>query len=528
VKTKTKFFDSIRDLIASVRTTVARGVDVIQVHTNFEIGRRIVEEEQRGKGRADYGKEIVKALADRLTAEFGKGFSDTNLKLMRLFYLQNQHRIRQTPSGQLAILQPATGKSRSSPIGQSLTDELAILQTLTGKPAPPPPRPFTLSWTHYVFLLGVKNPAERSFYEIETGQQNWTVRELRRQFNSGLYERLALSRDKAGIRRLAREGQTVGQVRDLLKEPLVLEFLGLDERSRYSESGLESAIIGQTERFPAGNGQRLPLRRAPEAIYLRRRAFLRGSGFLQPPAALLCPPRSENRQDRSSGSRTDADVRELFRPLRENRRREFHHRHRTLQAEEQRRWWKSPCPRTPTSMRASINSTSPARTSCSKSYWNGSGSRMPAMNKSAAAKKPRVPTARIPVPSRRESRIVTLRAVSIEFPHPGEPGIDVDKRLHVVVAAGDLREAFHGRAQIGRVDDGRLPRRQLLEIAAEKWNAHAPDLEPRLALDVARDHDEGAPADEAGAGLSRSGIGDLKARIGRKRGGDADGGERKA
>jgi predicted nuclease of restriction endonuclease-like (RecB) superfamily len=120
---------------------------------------------------------------------------------------------------------------------------------VTGELGNPAHRPFALSWTHYVFLLRVKDPNERSFYEIEAGAQNWTVRELRRQFDSGLYERLALSRDKEGIRRLAREGQTVAQASDLLKEPLVLEFLGLDERSQYSESDLESAIISQIERF---------------------------------------------------------------------------------------------------------------------------------------------------------------------------------------------------------------------------------------------------------------------------------------
>ena len=228
MKTKGAFFAGIRKLISGARTSVARGVDLVQVHTNFEIGRRIVEEEQRGKDRAAYGAEVIRALADRLTGEFGKGFSDTNLKLMRLFYLQNQHRIRQSVTDQLDT--PA--------IRQSVTDQLG-----------PPSRPFTLSWTHYVFLLGVKNANERSFYEIEAGERNWTVRELKRQWNSGLYERLALSRDKKGIRRLAREGQTVGHVSDLLKEPLVLEFLGLDERSRYSESDLESAIIGQIERF---------------------------------------------------------------------------------------------------------------------------------------------------------------------------------------------------------------------------------------------------------------------------------------
>jgi predicted nuclease of restriction endonuclease-like (RecB) superfamily len=112
-----------------------------------------------------------------------------------------------------------------------------------------PSRPFTLSWTHYVFLISIKNPAERSFYEIEATDQNWTVRELSRQFNSGLYERLALSRDKRGIRKLAKEGQIIAKPEDLLKEPLVLEFLGLDEQARYSESDLESAIISQIGKF---------------------------------------------------------------------------------------------------------------------------------------------------------------------------------------------------------------------------------------------------------------------------------------
>jgi predicted nuclease of restriction endonuclease-like (RecB) superfamily len=274
VKIDTAFFDAIRELIAGARTTVARGVDLVQVQTNFEIGRRIFQEEQRGKDRASYGEEIIKALAERLTAEFGRGFSLSNLKSMRQFYLQNQDRIGQSMTGQfnsssksqsaigqLGIFQSTTGKSGSSQIGQSMTDELAIFQTAAGiSGASPigqsmtgqsgnPVRPFTLSWTHYVFLLGVKDPNERSFYEIEASGQHWTVRELKRQFDSGLYERLALGRDKEGIRRLAREGQTVEKVSDLLKEPLILEFLGLDERSRYSESDLESAIIGQIERF---------------------------------------------------------------------------------------------------------------------------------------------------------------------------------------------------------------------------------------------------------------------------------------
>jgi len=238
VKLTAKFLDDIHKLIVGARTTVARGVDLVQVHTNFEIGRRIVKEEQRGKDRAAYGKEVIKALAERLTDEFGKGFSTSNLAYMRSFYLLYPDR---TP-----IFQTPSGKLRTAQIDRTLSGRLPIFQTPSGKlksssTGPGPLRPFTLSWSHYVFLLGIKNPGERSFYEIEAGQQNWTIRELKRHFDSGLYERLALSRDKKGIRRLAQEGQTVGHSRDLLKEPLVLEFLGLDERSRYSESDLESA-----------------------------------------------------------------------------------------------------------------------------------------------------------------------------------------------------------------------------------------------------------------------------------------------
>jgi predicted nuclease of restriction endonuclease-like (RecB) superfamily len=111
------------------------------------------------------------------------------------------------------------------------------------------PRPFTLSWSHYVFLLSIKNPDERSFYEIESASQDWTLKELKRQFDSSLYERLALSRDKKGIRKLAKEGQIIANPADILKEPLVLEFLGLHESHRYSESDLETALIDHLEHF---------------------------------------------------------------------------------------------------------------------------------------------------------------------------------------------------------------------------------------------------------------------------------------
>jgi len=234
-------YERVSGLIIAARKTVARGVDLVQVRTNFEIGRHIVAHEQQGEKRAIYGKEVLKRLAERLTAEFGSGFSMTNLKLMRQFYLQYARRISQTVSDLSSL----------NGMGQTPSDQLAASgknQMLSGKAATAS-RSFNLSWSHYIFLLGIKNASERNFYEIEAAGQNWTLRELKRQLDSGLYERLALSRDKEGIFKLSKEGQIISQPRDILKEPLVLEFLGLTEQTRYSESDLETAIINQIEHF---------------------------------------------------------------------------------------------------------------------------------------------------------------------------------------------------------------------------------------------------------------------------------------
>lgn len=227
-------FERIRSLVWAARQTVARGVDLVQVHTSFEIGRHLVEHEQQGGHRAGYGKGLLDDLAARLTAEFGRGFSRSNVALMRSFYLAYADRA--------AIVQTASGKSAASPAAAL---QRSIVQNASGQL----PRPFALSWSHYVFLLGIKNNDERSFYEIEATDQGWNLRELKRQFDSSLYERLALSRDKAGIRRLAQEGQIVSRPADVLKEPLVLEFLGLSEQASYSESDLEAAIINEVGRF---------------------------------------------------------------------------------------------------------------------------------------------------------------------------------------------------------------------------------------------------------------------------------------
>jgi predicted nuclease of restriction endonuclease-like (RecB) superfamily len=243
----TPLYEAIRSLVLSARQSAARGVNLLQVYTNYEIGRRIIDQEQQGADRAQYGKELLNELAARLSGEFGSGFSVSNLRYMRQFYLAYPERIapiRQTASGEFtetAMIQTLSGQFPSFPIHQTLSGELQTLAEKTYKP-------FVLSWSHYVFLIGLKEE-ERNFYEIEAAQQGWTLRELRRQFDAGLYERLALSRDKQAIRDLARRGQHVAKPQDLLKDPYVLEFLGIEEKARYSESDLESAIVTHIEKF---------------------------------------------------------------------------------------------------------------------------------------------------------------------------------------------------------------------------------------------------------------------------------------
>ncbi len=232
----------IRQLIVGARCTIARGVDVVQVRTNFEIGRHIVEREQQGEARASYGAALLQSVSKRLVNEFGNGFSKRNLELMRRFFVEYRvrYRITQTVSAQLRI-EDFRSHDKNYKLQTNATADDAGMNVADV--------PFTLSWSHYILLVGIANVSERRFYEIESTSCNWSVRELKRQYNSGLYERLALSRDKDGIRKLAQVGQVVEQPKDLLKQPLVLEFLGLDNQSRHSESDLEAAIISNVEKF---------------------------------------------------------------------------------------------------------------------------------------------------------------------------------------------------------------------------------------------------------------------------------------
>ncbi|MEI6167700.1 MAG: PDDEXK nuclease domain-containing protein [bacterium] len=219
----------------------AVAVDRSLVIRNWLVGLYLVEFEQHGEDKAEYGEMLMAKAATRLAVRQRKGFSETNLKLFRQFYraYSGIHQglsgelLRQIPQTLHVELQPVDDKSVT--IRQTLSDELAGM--------------LPLSWSHYAFLVQVENVEERRFYEIEAAQQKWSLRELKRQFNTSLYERLALSRDKRKIQQLSRDGQILATPSDIIKSPLVLEFLGLEDQASYSESDLEAAIISRLEHF---------------------------------------------------------------------------------------------------------------------------------------------------------------------------------------------------------------------------------------------------------------------------------------
>ncbi|MEI7579348.1 MAG: PDDEXK nuclease domain-containing protein [bacterium] len=202
-----KLVSNIKQILEQGRNKAYQSINHVLTKTYWDVGRQIVEFEQGGKKRAGYGERILKTLSKELIDEFGKGFSLTNLKQMKSFYLIYSK-------------------------GQKVSDLL-----------------FKLSWSHYVRLMTIKNSDERKFYEIECEKNSWSLRELNRQFDSALFERLVLSKDKEGVRELSQKGQLVEKAEDALKEPYVLEFLGLEESCKYSEGELETAIISNLEGF---------------------------------------------------------------------------------------------------------------------------------------------------------------------------------------------------------------------------------------------------------------------------------------
>ena len=206
IEIKKDIYQEIHDLLDNARQNIISNINSTMTKTYFLIGKRIVEEEQDGNKRAEYGKNLIKMLSEKLTKEFGKGFSQRNLEQMRTFYVR-----------------------------------YSIPQTLSAE--------FKLSWSHYLILMRIEDIGTRNFYEIEAIQNNWSLRELKRQVNSSLYERLVLSKDKEKVKELAVKGQIIEKAQDVIKDPYILEFLGLDEKSDYSENKLETEIINKLEMF---------------------------------------------------------------------------------------------------------------------------------------------------------------------------------------------------------------------------------------------------------------------------------------
>lgn len=221
-------FEKISAIINDARSRVITAVNTAEVYAKYEIGRYIIEYEQQGNNRAQYGKQVLQNLAVRLSESFGVGWSYSNLRQIRQFYLAYENltgTVCQIENDKKNLMFPDTS-SRVSSVPS-----------------------FSLSWSHYLILMRINDINERNFYEIESKNQNWSVRQLSRQVGSSLYERLALSRNKEELMRLALEGQTIEKHTDIIKNPLTLEFLGLKPDTAYTESKLENAIIGKMQQF---------------------------------------------------------------------------------------------------------------------------------------------------------------------------------------------------------------------------------------------------------------------------------------
>lgn len=233
VRNEDRLFEVVSQLIDKSRQQVAKAINTAMVYTYYGVGQYIVEYEQNGNTRAEYGKGVLKRLSQRLTGKYGEGWSVDTLEKTRRFFLQ--YSISATPSRNLQ-------KEKSATVSRNL-------QNINIVPSGHEIHNFVLPWSHYQILMREDNPQARSFYEIEAYKQQWSVRQLQRQVGSSLYERLALSRDKDEVMRLANEGQTIEKPSDLIKNPLVLEFIGLNQDSAYSETKLETAILSKMQQF---------------------------------------------------------------------------------------------------------------------------------------------------------------------------------------------------------------------------------------------------------------------------------------
>ena len=204
-------YQEVREIIASARQNAVRSVDFCRVQMYWQIGRRILEEEQKGKERADYGSYLLKNLAKKLEPEYGSGFSVRQLEMCRQFY-------------------------RIYPIANTVCSQL--------------------NWSQYKLLISIPDEYKREYYQLEAVNNAWTKRELERQINSQLYERLLLSNDKESVLAVARKERIPQAPQEIIKDPMVLEFLGLERKAEYYEKDLEQALITHLQKFllELGNG----------------------------------------------------------------------------------------------------------------------------------------------------------------------------------------------------------------------------------------------------------------------------------
>lgn len=205
-------YQRIAKYLQTVQYTILQTINTEMVLVYCKIGKEIIEHEQYGESRAAYGEELIRKLSEKLTKEFGKGYSVSNLRNMRQFYLSYQDEIHQTASGELLFI----------------------------------PK---VSWSKYCLLMQVKNREARAFYEQEALNNKWSVRELDRQIGSLLYERLAKSKDKQGLMNLSIKGQEIEKPEDAIKDPIILEFLNIPEAHQMVESKLEEALITNLQHF---------------------------------------------------------------------------------------------------------------------------------------------------------------------------------------------------------------------------------------------------------------------------------------
>ena len=236
-------FNKVSAIIEEGRKYVSTAINLAEVYSKFQIGMYIVEDEQAGNKRAGYGKQVLLNLSERLTEKYGDGWSVEQLTLIRKFYTVYSNSVNadyEIQNTDLEITESAPAK---------IVNTVYQIQNLPKSIDPSSMPRFTLSWSHYIVLMRIKNEEERQFYEIEALREHWSVRHLQRQYASSLYERLALSRDRDEVMRLSREGLQVAEPQDVIKNPITLEFLGLKPDSTYTEKKLENKIISSIQKF---------------------------------------------------------------------------------------------------------------------------------------------------------------------------------------------------------------------------------------------------------------------------------------